>query len=98
MDATATKDLLHLRIEQADEKLLAVLAEVTESLFRNYQPEVVEGDERNAGEIHAVPAPPSMRKRMNLKESLADLKEAQGQFESGEFLNSEALDKEMDKW
>ena len=41
MDAIATKDLLHLRIEQADEKLLAVLAELTESLFRSYRPEVV---------------------------------------------------------
>ena len=42
MDTIATKDLLHLRIEQADEKLLAVLAELTESLFRSYQPEAVE--------------------------------------------------------
>ena len=43
MDATTTKDLLHLRIEQADEKMLNVLSKVVESLFEAYQPEVLDG-------------------------------------------------------
>jgi len=42
MSTTQIKETLHLRIEQADEKLLSVLAEMTESLFKNYQPEAFE--------------------------------------------------------
>ncbi|WP_367389327.1 hypothetical protein [Lewinella sp. LCG006] len=36
------KERLHLRIEQADEKLLTVLDELAESLFKNYQPDALE--------------------------------------------------------
>ena len=36
------KERLHLRIEQADEKLLSVLDELAESLFKNYQPDALE--------------------------------------------------------
>ena len=39
MSTAQIKEVLHLRIEQADEKLLSVLSEMTESLFKNYQPE-----------------------------------------------------------
>lgn len=46
MDATQKKELLHLRIEQANEQMLDVLAEMAEVLFRNWQPEVVETTEQ----------------------------------------------------
>lgn len=39
MDAAQIRERLHLRIEQADERLLTVLAEMAESLFKTYQPE-----------------------------------------------------------
>ena len=45
MDATQKKELLHLRIEQANEQVLEALAEMAETLFRTWQPEVVENDE-----------------------------------------------------
>ncbi len=97
MDTSATKDLLHLRIEQADDKLLAVLAELTESLFRSYQPEAVEA-ELTEEEIEKLLPPTSMRKRMTKDESLAELRDAQDEFDRGEFLTSEELDKEMAAW
>ena len=42
MSTEQIKEVLHLRIEQADERLLSVLSEVTESLFKSYQPEALE--------------------------------------------------------
>ena len=41
MSAERLKERLHLRIEQADERLLAVLAEMAESLFKAYPPKAV---------------------------------------------------------
>ena len=90
MDAIATKDLLHLRIEQADEKLLAVLAEMTESLFRSYQPGAVE-----ATETEAVP---SWAKPLTAEESLADLREGLAEYEAGEYLTLEEASKEAATW
>ena len=90
MNATATKDLLHLRIEQADEKLLAVLAELTESLFRSYQPEVVEAAETEAA--------PNWAKPLTAEESLADLREGLAEYEAGEYVTLEEASKEAATW
>ncbi len=38
MDAAQIRERLHLRIEQADERMLHVLADMAESLFKSYQP------------------------------------------------------------
>ncbi|MDV7402932.1 hypothetical protein RZS08_66525, partial [Arthrospira platensis SPKY1] len=46
MSAEQLKERLHLRIEQADERLLAVLAEMAESLFKAYQPDALEESRR----------------------------------------------------
>lgn len=42
MGVDQIKERLHLRIEQADEKMLQVLDELAESLFKNYQPDASE--------------------------------------------------------
>ena len=42
MSTEQIREVLHLRIEQADERLLSVLSEITESLFKSYQPEALE--------------------------------------------------------
>ncbi|MEM8584907.1 MAG: hypothetical protein AAGF87_11585 [Bacteroidota bacterium] len=90
MDTAATKDLLHLRIEQADEKLLAVLAELTESLFRNYQPNVAEAKETEAA--------PSWAKPMTAEESLTDLREGLADYEAGNYLTLKDASKEAATW
>ena len=89
MDATATKDLLHLRIEQADEKLLAVLAEVTETLFRTWQPEAMNS---------STDPVPSWAKSLTAEESLADLREGLAEYEAGEYVTLEEAEKEAATW
>lgn len=91
MDATTTKDLLHLRIEQADEKLLAVLAAVTESLFRSYQPEAVE-------KTAAAQAVPGWAKPLTAEESLADLRQGLAEYEAGAYVTLEEASKEAATW
>ena len=44
MDAIQRKELLHLRIEQANEEMQIVLSKMVEALFQTYQPEVMEGE------------------------------------------------------
>jgi|GEM_PF-2660098 hypothetical protein len=59
MNATQRKKLLHLRIEQANEEMQIVLAEVVEVLFQTYQPEVMETEAfvaKNEGESEKVAA------------------------------------------
>ena len=87
----ATKDLLHLRIEQADEKLLAVLAELTESLFRSYQPEAVEDTQRDT-------TVPSWAKPLTAEASLADLREGLAEYEAGQYVTLEEASKEAATW
>ncbi len=93
MDATTTKDLLHLRIEQADEKLLAVLAEVTESLFRSYQPEAVEVTDPEHKLIGYQAGEP-----LTTDELRAKINRAEDQIDRGEYLSPEELEKEAEGW
>ena len=97
MDATATKDRLHLRIEQADEKLLNVLAELTESLFRSYQPGIVKEVGIENEETDEI-APPSWAKPMTKEESLAELREANAAAERGEVITIEELEDGTKAW
>jgi hypothetical protein len=99
MDAIQRKELLHLRIEQANEEMQIVLAKMVEVLFQTYQPEVItEEKEWTEEEIMAMPPPPSMRKRMTKEESNAELKEAMAECERGDFLTAEELEKDMATW
>ena len=91
MNMAATKDRLHLRIEQADEKLLGVLDEVMEALFRSYH-EVAEGKETEQKVI------PEWAKQMTMEGSLADLREGTEQYKAGDFFTLEEVRKEMKTW
>ena len=90
MNNSSLKDLLHLRIEQADEKLLVVLAELTESLFRSYQPDVI--DTANSEAI------PKWAKPLTAQESLNDLREGLKEYEAGEYVSLEEAKKEAASW
>ena len=54
MGVLQLKEILHLRIEQADEKFLKVLAAMTEVYFQEHEPEVI--DETREMEIEAYEA------------------------------------------
>ncbi|MEM6771511.1 MAG: hypothetical protein AAF597_13090 [Bacteroidota bacterium] len=90
MDATQKKELLHLRIEQANEQMLDALAELAEVLFKNWQPEVVEQTETEAG--------PAWAKPLTAEESLADLREGLAEYEAGEYVSLEDAAKEAASW
>lgn len=99
MDATAMKDLLHLRIEQADEKMLSVLAQLTESLFKSFQPEVIEETEELvddeevafAEEMKNAPAPP-WAKPVTREQFNAEIKESLDQYHRGEYFTLEEIE------
>ncbi len=70
MDAIQLKELMHLRVEQANDQLIQTLAKMTEALFETLQPEVLEQEGR--GEeivpIHAA-------ERITLEEYEASLQQ-----------------------
>ena len=91
MNVAATKDRLHLRIEQADEKMLGVLDELMETLFRSYH-EVTNGEEDQQKAI------PEWAKPLTMEESLADLREGVQQYKAGNYVTLEEVRKEMKTW
>ncbi len=84
------KEILHLRIEEADERLLRVFHAMTEA-YNNPS----EADPSEA-EITAILPPPG--KRLTKEEFISEIKEADAQIDRGEFITSEELEKEMEKW
>lgn len=82
MDADQKKELLHLRIEQANEQMLDALAELAEVLFKNWQPEV----------MSQVPSEPdidySSLTRMTSEEMRAELEAGVAEYERGEYLTA----------
>jgi predicted transcriptional regulator len=83
MDAIQRKELLHLRIEQANDQLLEVLAEMAETLFKTYQPEVIE---EAAEQEKAVDY--SSLVRMTSKEMKAELEAGLAEYERGEYITA----------
>jgi hypothetical protein len=99
MDAIQRKELLHLRVEQANEEMQIVLAKMVEALFQTYQPEVIQEEkELTDAEIMAMPPPPSMRKPLTKEELNSELDEAIAECERGDFVTAEELEKEMATW
>lgn len=96
MDAIERKELLHLRIEQANEEMQIVLAKMVEVLFQTYQPEVIESTV--ADEEAVALAPPGWAKPMTKTESLAELQEANAEGERGEVIAIEELEKAIEAW
>jgi len=95
MGVDLIKERLHLSIEQADEKLLRVLNQFVETLFEEYY--AGEGKELSDEEIMALPAPP-WAKPLSKEESIADLREALAEYERGDYITLEELDKEAEAW
>lgn len=98
MDATQRKDLLHLRIEQANEDMQILLSKLVEALFQTYQPEVI-ADEKalTDEEIMAMPPPPwAIAKRV--EERNKELLAADAECDRGEFVSIEELQSELESW
>lgn len=95
MSTELIKKRLYLRIEQADEKLLRVLDQFSETLFEEYHHG--EGKELSDEEIMALPAPP-WAKPLTKEESIADLRAALVEYEGGEYVTLDELDQEAEKW
>lgn len=89
------KERLHLRIEQADEKLLSVLDQFTETLFAAYHSEDTQviTDEQ----IMAIPPSPTWRK-LSKEELRTELDEANAEYERGEYITLDELEKESETW
>ena len=99
MDALQKKELLHLRIEQANEQMLDALAEMAEVLFKNWQPEVVETTEqklKSDEEYAAVYA--KHLKPMTREEMKDELTEAMADYERGDYVTLEEMKKESATW
>ena len=95
MGVSLLKKRLFLRIEQADEKLLRVLDQFAETLFKEYYGD--EDRELSDEELMALPAP-AWAKPLSKEESLADLREALAEYERGDYITLEELDKEAEAW
>ena len=91
MNVAATKDRLHLRIEQADEKMLGVLDELMETLFRSYH-EATDGEEDQRKAI------PEWAKPLTMEESLTDLREGTEQYKAGDYIALEESRREMEQY
>ena len=99
MDASQRKELLHLRIEQANEEMQLVLSKMIEALFQAYQPDVLERPEKfSEKDVITLPPPASERRRMTMEESIAELKGAIAECERGDFMTAAELEKDMAKW
>jgi len=86
------KERLHLRIEQADEKILSVLSELAESLFETYQPQVLEQPE-DKSKAYAEQLQPLSRAEMT-----KEIEEAMADYERGDYLTLEESSKEAASW
>ena len=92
MSIEKIKEMLHLRIEQGDERMLRVIHAVTEALATPLEKEEIT-DEM----IMAIPPSPDW-KPMTKAELKAELDEANAQIERGEFITADELEKEMQEW
>jgi hypothetical protein len=79
MSTEQIREVLHLRIEQADEQLLSVLSEITESLFKSYQPEALEENRKQR-----IAAYEASLKPMTKEELVERAEESNRAIEAGE--------------
>ena len=90
------KERLHLRIEQADDRLLRVLLRVTETLFEEFPPAQEAQDDEQIDE-EAASASPSWAKPATNQELLAEIEAANAEGERGEVIPIEDVLKD-DQW
>lgn len=84
MDAIQRKELLHLRIEQANEEMQIVLAKMVEALFQTYQPEVIQEGETEEEKTVDY----SSLTRMTSAEMKAELEAGVAEYEKGEYITA----------
>lgn len=90
MGIETIKEILHLRIEEADERMLRVLHAMTEAY------NIPSESDLSEAEITAILPPPG--KRLTTQELISEIQEADAQIDRGEFITSEDLEKEMEQW
>ena len=89
------KDLLHLRIEQANEEMQVVLAKMVEALFLAYQPEVMETETfvaENEGEAEKMAAYEATLEPMSKADFHADVNEAIEEYKGGDCVTVEEVE------
>jgi hypothetical protein len=86
MSAEQLKERLHLRIEQADERLLAVLAEIAESLFKAYPPKAV-----TPSDGHDI-------RPLTRQELTSEIEASMAEYERGEYISLEESKRESASW
>ncbi len=72
MTVEAIKERLHLRIEQADEKLLGVLSDMAESLFKAYQSDEQEEDDEFDSEAYEANLKPMTVEELIVRSRASD--------------------------
>jgi hypothetical protein len=93
MGAEQIKSILHLRIEQADPRFLRILYAMTEAYLGEHLEE-----EQGADELIMSMEPSPQWRKLSKEELRAELDEADAEFERGEGIFLEDLDKESEKW
>lgn len=91
MGAEQIKEILHLRIEEADESFLRILHAMTEAYKQEQEAAALEA------EIMSIPPNPDW-KPMTQEEMMAHLEESEAQIERGEYVTLEELRKESEQW
>ena len=93
MGVDQIKERLHLRIEQADEQVLQVLAEMAESLFKTYQPQMLEQTKADLSNDYTEHLRPLTREEMTteIETSMAD-------YERGDYITLEESSKDAASW
>jgi hypothetical protein len=91
MSSAEIKEDLHRHIEQMDERFLKVLHAMTHAYLEQNKEDKIDD------EIENIPLPP-WAQAYSKEELIADLKEADAQFDRGESITLEALKKESETW
>lgn len=93
MGVDLIKERLHLRIEQADEQILQVLAEMTESLFKTYQPEALEISDTELAAKYKEHLQPLTR-----EEITSEIEQSMADYQRGDYITLEESSKEAASW
>ena len=91
MSTEQIKEVLHRRIEQVDESFLRIMYAMAEAYIKEIEDAALEEQIKN------IPPPP-WAKPMTQEQLEARLAESTAQFERGEYITLEDLEKEMEEW
>lgn len=91
MSTEQIKEVLHHRIEQIDERFLRVMYVMAETYVKEQEDAALEA------QIAAITPNPEW-KPMTEEELMVRLEASSAQFEKGEYLTVEELEKEMEQW